>query len=377
MSTGLSSSPPRWRSSPAPVRHRRRDRASVRPAGRARGLLDLDEPAARRTADQIGEAGGRRARRVRMWRTADRSPASSIGSSPNSSGSISWSQLPHRSRRTIERTTEPISIGCSPSTSGVYLCSRATCRRMIAQGGGVILNWPSIASSSASRSGSLLDDERRRAYHDDVDRGGLREAQSGVTASARRASHAVRGRLRRRHLRAGRRDAGAARELQPIGRMGTPEEVAISRSISLDESSFVTAGLPDRRRRAGLMSAFATASRPRAPDCSSRTARHRRVGVRPGLRRGFSAAATARAARLGGARGAAGPRLPSARASASDPPSEQDRDRTQLPRPCRRERDGAAKRAVIFFKATRRSRPTMRRHPAHATKVDWEFELAV
>ena len=84
---------------------------------------------------------------------------------------------------------------------------------------------------------------RRGAGDADVDRRGLWKRNIGAIASARRRIHAVRRSVVVANNYAG-REAETLRALsdyQPIGRMGTPEEVAsLALYLCSDEASFVT-----------------------------------------------------------------------------------------------------------------------------------------
>jgi NAD(P)-dependent dehydrogenase (short-subunit alcohol dehydrogenase family) len=127
---------------------------------------------------------------------------------------------------------------------GVYLCSRAAVTIMLRQGRGVILNMASIASlvglpdrfAYSMTKGAVLTMTRSVAI-DYVKRG----IRCNCICPARVATPFVDGYLREHYPG---REAEMRRTLeayQPIGRMGTPEEVAsLALYLCSDEAAFVT-----------------------------------------------------------------------------------------------------------------------------------------
>jgi NAD(P)-dependent dehydrogenase (short-subunit alcohol dehydrogenase family) len=127
---------------------------------------------------------------------------------------------------------------------GVYLCSRAAVAIMLRQGRGVILNMASIASliglpdrfAYSMTKGAVLTMTRSVAI-DYVKRG----IRCNCICPARVATPFVEGYLREHYPG---REAEMRRTLeayQPIGRMGTPEEVAsLALYLCSDEAAFVT-----------------------------------------------------------------------------------------------------------------------------------------
>ena len=209
-------------------------------------VLDLDEAAARRTADEIGAAGGQAVAIVcdvadsgQVPRVFDRIAAGHdrIDILVNNAG------IAHVG--TIERTTErDFDRLFAVNVKGVYLCARAAVPIMIAQGGGVILNMASIAS--------LIGIPERFAYS--MTKGAVHTMTMSIAVDyvkqhircncicpARIHTPFVDAYVARHY--AGREAETMAQlaSYQPIGRMGTPEEVAhLALYLCSDEASFVT-----------------------------------------------------------------------------------------------------------------------------------------
>src|SRR5206468_12220828 len=130
------------------------------------------------------------------------------------------------------------------SVRGVYLCARAVSPVMLGQGGGVIVNMASIASliglvdrfAYSMSKGAVLTMTRSIAI-DYVKRG----IRCNCICPARVHTPFVDGYLAKHYPG---REAEMMRtlsEYQPIGRMGTPEEVAyLALYLCSDEASFVT-----------------------------------------------------------------------------------------------------------------------------------------
>jgi 2-keto-3-deoxy-L-fuconate dehydrogenase len=146
---------------------------------------------------------------------------------------------------TIERTTEAdFDRLYAVNVKGVYLCARAALPIMIKQGGGVILNMASIAS--------LVGVPERFAYS--MTKGAVHTMTMSIAVDyvkqhircncicpARIHTPFVDGFLAANYPG---REAEMLRTLsdyQPIGRMGTPDEVAnLALYLCSDEASFVT-----------------------------------------------------------------------------------------------------------------------------------------
>jgi 2-keto-3-deoxy-L-fuconate dehydrogenase len=132
----------------------------------------------------------------------------------------------------------------SVNVKGIFLCSRAAVRRMLASGGGVILNLASIASligltdrfAYSMSKGAVLTMTRSIAV-DYVKRG----IRCNCICPARVHTPFVDGYLRTTYPG---REAEMFKQLseyQPLGRMGTPEEVAaLALYLCSDEASFIT-----------------------------------------------------------------------------------------------------------------------------------------
>ena len=209
-------------------------------------VLDLDAAAARRTADQIAEAGGQAvaiacdvADGGQVARVFDRIVARDdrIDILVNNAG------IAHVG--TIERTTEgDFDRLFAVNVKGVYLCARAAVPTMIAQGGGVILNMASIAS--------LVGVPERFAYS--MTKGAVHTMTMSIAVDyvkqhircncicpARIHTPFVDEYVARHY--AGREAETLAQlaNYQPLGRMGTAEEVAhLALYLCSDEAGFVT-----------------------------------------------------------------------------------------------------------------------------------------
>jgi NAD(P)-dependent dehydrogenase (short-subunit alcohol dehydrogenase family) len=146
---------------------------------------------------------------------------------------------------TIEQTTpEDLDRLYAVNVRGLFLCSRAAVGIMLPQGGGVILNMASIAS--------LVGVPERFAYS--MTKGAVHTMTMSIAVDyvkrgircncicpARVQTPFVDGYLRQNYP--GREDEmrRALEAYQPIGRMGTPEEVAaLALYLCSDEAAFVT-----------------------------------------------------------------------------------------------------------------------------------------
>src|SRR6266436_10099182 len=146
---------------------------------------------------------------------------------------------------TVENTSEEdFDRIYSVNVKGIFLCSRAAVRRMLASGGGVILNIASIASligltdrfAYSMSKGAVLAMTRSIAV-DYVKRG----IRCNCICPARVHTPFVDGYLREHYP--GREDEmrRTLEAYQPIGRMCTPEEVAsLALYLCSDEAAFVT-----------------------------------------------------------------------------------------------------------------------------------------
>ena len=146
---------------------------------------------------------------------------------------------------TVENTSEEdLDRIYSVNVKGVFLCSQAAVRRMLKTGGGVILNLASIASligltdrfAYSMSKGAVLTMTRSIAV-DYVKRG----IRCNCICPARVHTPFVDGYLRATYPG---REAEMFRQLseyQPLGRMGTPEEVAaLALYLCSDQASFIT-----------------------------------------------------------------------------------------------------------------------------------------
>jgi 2-keto-3-deoxy-L-fuconate dehydrogenase len=146
---------------------------------------------------------------------------------------------------TVENTAEAdLDRIYAVNVKGVYLCAQAGVKRMLRKGSGVILNLASIASligltdrfAYSMSKGAVLAMTRSIAV-DYVKRG----IRCNCICPARVHTPFVDGYLQRNYPG---REPEMFRELseyQPIGRMGTPEEVAaLALYLCSDEASFIT-----------------------------------------------------------------------------------------------------------------------------------------
>jgi NAD(P)-dependent dehydrogenase (short-subunit alcohol dehydrogenase family) len=209
-------------------------------------ILDVNLEAARTIAASIAASGG-----LAEARVCDVADASSVGAAIAAAAAahrridilVNNAGIAHVG--TVERTSEAdMDRLFRVNVKGVYLCARAVVPIMIAQGGGVILNMASITS--------LIGVPERFAYA--MSKGAV------LTMTMSLAVDYLKHRIRcncicparihtpfvdqfvARHY-AG-REAETLQALaayQPIGRMGTPEEVAsLALYLCSDEASFVT-----------------------------------------------------------------------------------------------------------------------------------------
>jgi 2-keto-3-deoxy-L-fuconate dehydrogenase len=208
--------------------------------------LDRDEAAARRTAEEIGGTGGRAAAIAcdvsdggQVARVFDRIVANHdrVDILVNNAG------IAHVG--TIERTTEAdFDRLYAVNVKGVYLCARAAVPIMVRQGGGVILNMASIAS--------LVGVPERFAYS--MTKGAVHTMTMSIAIDyvkqnircncicpARIHTPFVDEFVARHYAGRERETLAQLAAYQPIGRMGTSEEVAhLALYLCSDEAAFVT-----------------------------------------------------------------------------------------------------------------------------------------
>jgi 2-keto-3-deoxy-L-fuconate dehydrogenase len=209
-------------------------------------VLDVDGQAARDTAAAISAAGGR---------------ADSVACDVSDSGSVNatFDQIVARAGRldilvnnagvahvgNIERTPEDdFDRLYRVNVKGVYLCSQAAVPVMVRQGGGVILNMASIVSfvgvadrfAYSMTKGAVLTMTKSVAV-DYV----KQNVRCNCICPARIRTPFVDGFVTKNYPG---REQEVLQELsayQPMGRMGTPEEVAyLALYLCSDEASFVT-----------------------------------------------------------------------------------------------------------------------------------------
>ncbi len=214
--------------------------------GAAIDILDRDEDGALKTAERIrgdgGDAGSWRcdvsnAQEVR-WAFANVEAARGrVDILVNDAGIAHVGTIEQVSPDDLDRLY-------AVNVKGVYLCARAAVDLMLRQGGGVILNMASIASligiperfAYSMSKGAVLTMTRSIAV--DYMKRGIR---CNCICPARVHTPFVEGYLAKNYP--GREDEmrKMLAEYQPLGRMGTPEEVAVlALYLCSEESSFIT-----------------------------------------------------------------------------------------------------------------------------------------
>src|SRR5262245_6772867 len=207
---------------------------------------DRDAPAARQIVDGIASAGG--AATAHQCDVADPASVDALFAAlarANSSVDVLVNNAGIAHVGTIEQTTpDDLDRLYRVNVAGVYLCARAAIPVMLRQGKGVILNMCSIAAlvglpdrfAYSMTKGAVLTMTRSIAV--DYMKRGIR---CNCICPARIHTPFVDGYLATNYPG---REAEMMRtlsEYQPIGRMGTPEEVAtLALYLCSDESAFVT-----------------------------------------------------------------------------------------------------------------------------------------
>jgi NAD(P)-dependent dehydrogenase (short-subunit alcohol dehydrogenase family) len=209
-------------------------------------VLDIDADAARETAALITAAGGRadaqacnvaEASVVRAAFDSIVGRAGRLDILVNNAGIAHVGNIEHTSEEDFDRLYRV-------NVKGVYLCSQAALPVMVGQGGGVILNMASIVSfigvadrfAYSMTKGAVLTMTKSVAI-DYV----TKRVRCNCICPARIHTPFVDGFVKKNYP--GREDA-VLQELaayQPMGRMGTPEEVAyLALYLCSDEASFIT-----------------------------------------------------------------------------------------------------------------------------------------
>ncbi|HEY7059711.1 MAG TPA: glucose 1-dehydrogenase [Vicinamibacterales bacterium] len=208
--------------------------------------LDLDEAKARTTVDALAAAGGRgTAVECDVSDPADVDAVFSRILSSHVRVDILVNNAGIAHVGTIEQTTpEDLERLYRVNIQGVYLCARAVLSPMLRQGGGVILNMASIAAligitdrfAYSMTKGAVLSMTRSIAV--DYMKRGIR---CNCICPARIHTPFVDGYLAANYPGREQEMLRVLSEYQPIGRMGTPDEVAqLALYLCSDESSFVT-----------------------------------------------------------------------------------------------------------------------------------------
>jgi len=209
-------------------------------------ILDVDDGAARRTAAAIAGVGG-----SAETRACDVSRAAHVvdaihavtAAHPRIDILVNNAGIAHVGA--IEQTEEAdLDRLYAVNVKGVFLCTRAVIPIMVAQGGGVILNMASIAS--------LVGVPERFAYS--MSKGAVLTMTMSVAVDyvkhhircncicpARIHTPFVDQFVARYHAGEEAETLRALAAYQPVGRMGTPEEVAsLALYLCSDEAAFVT-----------------------------------------------------------------------------------------------------------------------------------------
>jgi NAD(P)-dependent dehydrogenase (short-subunit alcohol dehydrogenase family) len=208
--------------------------------------LDLDEAAARRTVEAIGADGGHgEAIACDVTDAAQIAAAFERVTGAHARIDILVNNAGISHVGTIERTAEAdFDRLYRVNVKGVYLCARAAVPIMVAQGGGVILNMASIAS--------LVGVPERFAYS--MTKGAVHTMTMSIAVDyvkqnircncicpARIHTPFVDDYVARHYAGRERETLQQLSAYQPIGRMGTPEEVAnLALYVCSDEAAFVT-----------------------------------------------------------------------------------------------------------------------------------------
>ena len=217
-------------------------------AGRGANVLvvDRDAAAATATVDAIGRSGG--AARAYRCDVSDEASVSAVFADVERAGGrldilVNNAGIAHVG--TIEQTSpKDLQRIYDVNVFGVYLCSRAAIPLMLTRGGGVILNMASIASlvgvpdrfAYSMSKGAVLTMTMSIAI-DYVKRG----IRCNCICPARIHTPFVVGFVAANYPGREPEVLRALSEYQPIGRMGTPEEVAhLALYLCSDEAAFVT-----------------------------------------------------------------------------------------------------------------------------------------
>ena len=209
-------------------------------------VLDVDEDAAARTATAIQREGGASdARRCDVTQPVSVRDAMAKVAADRRRIDILVNNAGIAHVGTIEATDEAdLDRLYAVNVKGVFLCARAAIPVMVAQGGGVILNMASIAS--------LVGVPERFAYA--MSKGAVltmtmsiaidylkQNIRCNCICPSRIHTPFVDGFVARHHAGRESETLRALAAYQPIGRMGTPEEVAaLALYLCSDEAAFVT-----------------------------------------------------------------------------------------------------------------------------------------
>jgi 2-keto-3-deoxy-L-fuconate dehydrogenase len=209
-------------------------------------VLDIDEAAARATADRILSGGGHAsalscdvADRIAVARVFEQIAAvrGRLDILVNNAGIAHVGTIEHTDEADFDRLYRV-------NVKGVYLCSRAALTLMLSRGGGVILNLASIAS--------LVGVPERFAYS--MTKGAVltmtmsiaidyvkQNIRCNCICPARIHTPFVDAYIARHYAGREQEVLRQLSEYQPIGRMGTAEEVAcLALYLCSDEAAFVT-----------------------------------------------------------------------------------------------------------------------------------------
>ncbi|MES2201303.1 MAG: glucose 1-dehydrogenase [candidate division FCPU426 bacterium] len=205
--------------------------------------MDLDKEGLDQTVGQITTAGGSAvglgcdvSKAVEVDKAFD-SLSGRLDILVNNAGIASIGSVENTSEADLDKVYQV-------NVKGVFLCTRAAVKKMLPQGGGVILNMASIAS--------LIGLEDRFAYS--MSKGAVltmtrsvavdymkKNIRCNCVCPARIHTPFVDGFLKKSYAGREAEMFKTLSEYQPIGRMGKPEEVAaLALYLCSDEASFIT-----------------------------------------------------------------------------------------------------------------------------------------
>lgn len=148
--------------------------------------------------------------------------------------------LDGESRPLAESTEENWHKVIGVNLTGVYLCLRAEIRQMAEQGGGAVVNTSSIAGVVGVNMGLSAYTAAKHGAVGITKAAALEYADRNIRVNVI-CPGAVRTRMLDHAIRSGALSDEQARGLQPLGRLGTPQEIAHTAAwLCSDQASFIT-----------------------------------------------------------------------------------------------------------------------------------------